>query len=110
MTLSEELEWVRRLNENGDQPVGIYPEIKRPAWHREQGVDVTPGFLETLDNFGYREHQDPVYVQCFDAAELRRIRHDGHFHQAVNGFVGRLQDDDFVEAVREDRLRGKFEA
>lgn len=75
VTLAEELAWIRRLEEAGDRHVGIYPEIKRPVWHRQQGVDMTPRFLEILDAFGYREHQDSVYVQCFDAAELRRIRH-----------------------------------
>lgn len=75
LTLSEELQWVRRLAEDGGRPVGIYPEIKRPAWHRQDGVDMTPRFLEILEGFGYRDHQDAVYVQCFDAAELRRIRH-----------------------------------
>jgi glycerophosphoryl diester phosphodiesterase len=29
-----------------------------------------------LADYGYAEHSDPVYVQCFDAAELRRIRHE----------------------------------
>ncbi len=74
-TFAEELEFVARLIETHGRPVGIYPEIKRPAWHREEGVDMTPLVLGVLDDFGYRRHSDPVYLQCFDAAELRRIRH-----------------------------------
>lgn len=75
-TFAEELEFVRSLEDANGRQVGIYPEIKRPEWHRDEGVDITPDFLRTLADYGYREHSDPVYVQCFHAAELRRIRHE----------------------------------
>lgn len=74
-TFAEELEFVRSLEEANGRRVGIYPEIKRPEWHRDEGIDITPDFLKTLADYGYQAHSDPVYVQCFDAAELRRIRH-----------------------------------
>ncbi|MGB5257109.1 MAG: glycerophosphodiester phosphodiesterase [Woeseiaceae bacterium] len=75
-TFAEELEFVRSLVATNGRPVGIYPEIKRPEWHRSEGVDITPEFLRTLRDYGYTEHADRVYVQCFDARELRRIRHE----------------------------------
>ena len=75
LTFAEELALVRTLETAHERPVGIYPEIKRPGWHRKQGVDITPAFLRILEEYGYREHLDPVYIQCFDPAELRRIRH-----------------------------------
>lgn len=75
-TLERELELVATLIENGAHPVGIYPEIKDPAWHRKEGVDITLLVLETLARFGYRDRQDTAYLQCFDEHELRRIRHD----------------------------------
>jgi glycerophosphoryl diester phosphodiesterase len=56
--------------------VGIYPEIKHPAWHRAEGVDITALMLDVLADFGYTDHGDPIYLQCFDEQELRRIRHD----------------------------------
>lgn len=74
-TFSEELEFIRSLQAANGRVVGVYPEIKRPAWHREEGVDITPEFLRILEKYGYSRHADPVYVQCFDAKELRRIRH-----------------------------------
>ena len=58
-TLERELELVATLRNNGTRPVGIYPEIKSPRWHREEGVDVTVLVLETLARFGYQEHLDP---------------------------------------------------
>ncbi len=75
-TFAEELEFVQTLQVANDRAVGIYPEIKRPEWHRGEGVDITPQFLGILADFGYEERSDPVYVQCFDAKELRRIRHE----------------------------------
>jgi glycerophosphoryl diester phosphodiesterase len=75
-TFAEELEFVQTLQVANDRAVGVYPEIKRPEWHRGEGVDITPQFLGILADFGYEEHSDPVYVQCFDAKELRRIRHE----------------------------------
>ena len=75
-TLARELELVAELCEKGPRPVGIYPEIKAPAWHRSEGVDITPLILDVLGRFGYTEHGDPIYLQCFDENELRRIRHD----------------------------------
>jgi glycerophosphoryl diester phosphodiesterase len=75
-TFAEELEFVRSLQAGHGRAVGIYPEIKRPEWHRGEGVDITPRFLGVLADFGYKKRSDPVYVQCFDARELRRIRHE----------------------------------
>ena len=73
-TFAEEIDFVQRLNAKSGREAGIYPEIKRPAWHREQGIDVTPGFLGVLARAGYTRRDDRVFVQCFDDAELRRIR------------------------------------
>jgi glycerophosphoryl diester phosphodiesterase len=73
-TLAEELDFVARLNAATGHRAGVYPEIKRPAWHKQQGVDIAPQMLQILADFGYATADDPVYVQCFDAAELRRLR------------------------------------
>ena len=75
-TFSEELAYVEELREKARRSVGIYPEIKRPAWHREEGFDITPAFLEVLSDHGYESHSDAVYVQCFDNQELLRIRNE----------------------------------
>lgn len=73
-TLAEEIEMIQGLNRSTGRRVGIYPEIKRPAWHREEGIDLTPMLLDVLARYGYTRRADPVYVQCFDASETRRIR------------------------------------
>lgn len=73
-TLAEELQFIRALNERAGRVAGVYPEIKRPAWHREQGVDIAPLLLGELRRHGYEGREDPVYVQCFDFAEVKRLR------------------------------------
>ena len=75
-TLERELALVATLRNSTGRDVGIYPEIKAPAWHASEGVDITVLVLETLRAAGYAAHADPVYLQCFDETELRRIRHD----------------------------------
>lgn len=73
-TLCDELELLRSLNNATGRDVGIYPEIKRPAWHRAEGVDIAPLLLDELARFGYRDGCANAYVQCFDAAETERLR------------------------------------
>ena len=73
-TFAEELEFIGDLIVKVGRPVGIYPEIKRPAWHQQEGIDISLEFLQVLRQFGYESYSDPVYVQCFDNQELVRIR------------------------------------
>ncbi len=73
-TLAEELEFVHGLNKATGGSAGVYPEIKRPAWHREQGIDLSAAVLGVLAAHGYEGPDDAVLVQCFDAEELRRLR------------------------------------
>lgn len=73
-TLREELELVAALNASTGKRTGVYPEIKRPAWHKQEGVDIAPCLLDELTAFDYRDRNDPAYVQCFDADELVRLR------------------------------------
>jgi glycerophosphoryl diester phosphodiesterase len=75
-TLEQEIQLVQGMNRSTGRGVGIYPEIKHPAWHREHGVDLSREVLRTLEHYGYRTKSDPAFVQCFDAAELARIRRE----------------------------------
>lgn len=72
-TFAEEIELIQGLNKSTGRNVGIYPEIKSPAFHREQGKDISTAVLQTLNEYGYTTKQDSVYLQCFDATELQRI-------------------------------------
>lgn len=73
-TLTEEIGFIQGLSRSTGRPAGIYPEIKEPAWHRQQGMDIGERLLAILDEAGYRSAKDAVFVQCFDANELKRLR------------------------------------
>jgi glycerophosphoryl diester phosphodiesterase len=75
-TLRQEIKLIQGLNQSTGRNVGIYPEIKSPAWHRSEGVDISVLALQLLDDLGYRTKNDAIFLQCFDLAETRRIRHE----------------------------------
>jgi len=75
-SLDEELTLVRGLNRATGRDAGVYTEVKSPAWHRAEGKDLAPIVLATLARFGYRTRADRCFLQCFDAAELARIRRE----------------------------------
>lgn len=72
-TLDEELTLIRGLERSTGRPIGLYPEIKAPAWHTAEGVDLADAVLATLAEHGYLESNSPLYLQCFDAPTLERL-------------------------------------
>lgn len=72
-TFAEEIELIQGLNKATGGAAGIYPEIKSPAFHREEGKDISKAVLEILKTYGYDEQQDKVFLQSFDPYELQRI-------------------------------------
>ncbi|MBX3443984.1 MAG: glycerophosphodiester phosphodiesterase [Planctomyces sp.] len=75
-TLRDELALIAGLNRSTGRSAGIYPELKLPAWHRGEGRDLAAAVLRELSAAGYRDASANVFVQCFDAAELRRLREE----------------------------------
>jgi glycerophosphoryl diester phosphodiesterase len=75
-TLTDELRLIQGMNQSMARVVGIYPEIKEPEWHRTHGIDLAALLLAELAGFDYWRAADPVFVQCFDAAELVRVKKD----------------------------------
>ena len=75
-TFTEELHLLNRLNKATGRQVGTYPEIKSPAWHKQEGVDLAPLVLEELREFDGANTDGMVFVQCFDDAEVRRLKNE----------------------------------
>lgn len=74
-TFNDEIELIQGLNVSTGRSVGLYPEIKSPAFHREEGKDIAAAVLNALQAYGYTKLTDNIYLQCFDPHELLRI-HD----------------------------------
>jgi len=73
-TLEEELRLIRGLNSSTGRTAGVYPEIKLPEWHLEQGCDLTPAVLDVLECCGYLASDEPIFLQCFSADCLQQVR------------------------------------
>jgi len=75
-TFAEMIELVQGLNTTTGREAGIYPELKEPAWHRENGLPMEEAFLAILSRYVYTGPDAKVYVQCFEAASLQRMRNE----------------------------------
>lgn len=107
-TLEEELRLIDGLNRSTGRRAGVYPEIKAPGWHREQGADISPIVIETLARHGYTSKDDPCYLQCFEFEEVRRIREELGYQGRLVQLIGGRGRDGFDPTSPEglDRLAG----
>ncbi len=74
VTLEEEIQFIQALNRSTGRHVGIYPELKGPAWHRQEGRDLSAAVLPLLRKYGYDAKDSACYLQCFEYAEIKRLR------------------------------------
>jgi len=72
-TFTEQLEMVQGMNRSSGQNIGIYPEIKSPAFHHDNGKDLSTAIISELKRFGYTSKDSNVYVQTFEFDELKRV-------------------------------------
>ena len=73
-SLQQEIELIQGLNKSTGKNIGIYPEIKEPAFHKKEGKKLTEIVLKVISNYGYKTKKDNCILQCFDSKELERIR------------------------------------
>jgi glycerophosphoryl diester phosphodiesterase len=73
-TLRDELEFIAGLEHSTGRSVGIYPELKSPWFHHQNGKDLSRAVLTELKRFGYDARDDRIYLQSFDYPELERIK------------------------------------
>ncbi|MDO4627389.1 MAG: glycerophosphodiester phosphodiesterase [Pasteurellaceae bacterium] len=73
-TFEDELEFIQGLEKSTGKKVGIYPEIKAPWFHHQNGKDISLEVLKVLKKYGYEHKSDRVYLQTFDFNELKRIK------------------------------------
>lgn len=73
-TFEEQLILLEQLNRQFNKDVGIYPEIKSPKWHRDQGVDISEKVISMLRKYNWDDANKPIFIQCFDFNELSRLK------------------------------------
>lgn len=95
-TFASILELSRELGEEHGRGIGVYPEIKHPAFFREHGLDPLPALADALEAAGMTGPRSPVWLQCTDHAVLREA------HDRCGNRCFALVDDD---ATRQERTR-----
>lgn len=75
-TFTEMIELVQGLNKTTGREAGIYPELKEPKWHRENGLPMEEAFLALVKQHGYADATSKIFVQCFEAEPLKRMRNE----------------------------------
>jgi len=73
-TLEEILTFVRQLEEGNGREIGVYPEIKHPAYFAGLGLDLEPRVVDELAVAGYRTRSDLAWIQSFEPESLRTLR------------------------------------
>ena len=74
--LAEEIELIQGLNTSTGRNVGLYPELKQPAFHTRAGYDIGKIVLDMLAKYGYEGPKANIYVQCFEPDYTRRLRQE----------------------------------
>ncbi|VVT01392.1 Glycerophosphodiester phosphodiesterase [Erythrobacter sp. EC-HK427] len=72
-TLAEIIQLVRAREAETGRVIGLYPEIKHPAYFLTQGHDLAAMLVEQLHAAGYEGEDAPVFIQCFEVEPLRRL-------------------------------------
>lgn len=102
-TFEEEIVFIQGLNKSTGRKVGIYPEVKLAAWHRQEGQDLSKAMLAVLARYGYATKTDLCYVQCFEYAELQRLRNDlgwkGRLVLLTGGKTPLIDTDDGLKGI-----------
>lgn len=75
-TFEEQIALIQHLNRQLGTHTGLYPEIKSPAWHRQQGADISAIVMAVLNKHQLNGKDKRIIVQCFDFAETQRLRNE----------------------------------
>lgn len=74
-TFEDEIELIQGLNHSRGKQVGLYPEIKQPKFHLDEGKDLAKAIVQVLKKYGYQKKGPDVFLQVFDFDEVKRL-HD----------------------------------
>lgn len=80
-SLLEEIQLIEGLNRTLGKNAGLYVELKAPAWHLKQGLDLSAAVLKVLEQTGYASGAKPVYIQSFESGALKRLK--GEFNSPL---------------------------
>jgi glycerophosphoryl diester phosphodiesterase len=75
-TFREVLDLRKRLSRELNREIGVYPETKHPTYFRRLGLELETPLVRALRRAGLDRPDAPVFVQSFEAGNLRSLRDD----------------------------------
>jgi glycerophosphoryl diester phosphodiesterase len=73
-TFEDVLDLRVRLSHELGRPIGVYPETKHPTYFRSMGLPLEEPLVAQLRAAGLDHRDAPVFVQSFEATNLRALR------------------------------------
>jgi glycerophosphoryl diester phosphodiesterase len=73
-TFDEVIALAQELGTARGRAVGIYPETKHPTYFRALGLPLEEPLLASLEKHGWNRREAPVFIQSFEAANLKELR------------------------------------
>ncbi len=73
-TFDEVIDLAQQLGRELGRPIGVYPETKHPTYFRKIGLPLEEKLLASLETHGWNRKDAPVFIQSFEAGNLRALR------------------------------------
>jgi glycerophosphoryl diester phosphodiesterase len=73
-TFEEIVALAQRKSIEKGRAIGVYPETKHSAWHRQAGLALEERILAVLKRAGWTRRDSPVFLQSFESASLEYFR------------------------------------
>jgi len=70
-TLDEVVDLARHSRTATGRKVGVYPETKHPTYFASVGLPLEDRLLDVLEDNGYADAADPVFIQSFETGNLQ---------------------------------------
>jgi glycerophosphoryl diester phosphodiesterase len=71
LTMVQGANWTRK--DKSLKPVGVYPETKHPSYFAALGLAMEAPLVRSLERYGYRGKDAPVFIQSFEVANLVKL-------------------------------------
>ena len=101
-TLDEEFKLIQGLNRSTGKDVGVYVEIKEPAFHEGEGKRIVQAVIDCLTEYGYNRPDTKAILQIFDYEAIKAARALGW-----TGDLAMLVDGD-GQALKKDGERHRW--
>ncbi|KSB88393.1 glycerophosphodiester phosphodiesterase [Caulobacter vibrioides] len=74
LTFDEVVAFARAESKRTGRTIGVYPEMKHPAYFASAGLPIEGRMIEALKRNDLNSKAAPVFVQCFEVGPLKTLR------------------------------------